>query len=376
MRSNGVDVISLAAGEPDFGTPICAATAGQVAIEAGRGRYTATRGLPALREAIVAFESTQHGLEYDVNDVIVTTGAKQALFNAIYATCDPGDEMLIFAPYWTSYPDMALSLGVKPVVVPTFAADGFRPRLEEIRSRITPRTRAIVVNSPNNPTGAWLAAEALEPVTQVVRDHDLWVISDDIYAALLYDGREFANVPMAAVDLMDRTIVINGASKTFGMTGWRIGYAAGPSNVIEAMATFQGHTTSCADAIAQEAATAAFRSDPAIEVAPRVEEFARRARFVRDTLQSIPGVECPQPEGAFYVFPDVSELLGRRHGHRVVATAFDLADVFLDVAHVACVPGDAFGSPNALRFSYAADLAQLEEAFRRIARVISELEST
>lgn len=368
LQAAGVDVISLSAGEPDFSPPETVHEAACAAIRANDGRYTATAGTAALRRAVAERTKKETGFAYGLDEIIVSSGAKQAIFNAIYAVCDPGTELIIPAPYWTSYPEMAQALEVRPVIWKTSSDDGFRLHAKDLAALITPKTRAVILNSPNNPTGAVISKEELQEIAEVLRaQKNIWIISDDIYDRLVFAGKEAKNILSVAPDFRDRTLIVNGLSKTYCMTGWRVGYSLGPRSIIRAMEIIQGHTTSCANAIAQAASVVALTKIGPEHIAMMVREYERRADFVFRKLSAIPGIKIARPIASFYAFPDVSAYFGKTIKGKVLASALDVCRVLLDDFHVATVPGEAFGYPQAIRMSYATSMSELERAMVRIA---------
>jgi aspartate aminotransferase len=374
LRAQGVDVISLTVGEPDFDTPASVKQAGIRAIEEGFTKYMPTAGTPELRQAVCAKLARENGLEYRPEQVIASVGAKHTIYNLLMALVDPGDEVVIPAPYWVSYPDMVLLAGGKPLIVETTEASGFKVTADQLRQAVTPRTRLLILNSPSNPTGAAYTRRDLEALAAVCVERDLVVCSDEIYEKLVYDG--FVQTAFAALgpEVYARTVTVNGLSKAYAMTGWRLGYAAGPVEVIRAMEVVQSQSTSNPSSITIKAATAAL-SQPAGELPMMVAEFDRRRRYLVDALGSLPGVTCRMPEGAFYAFPNVSALLGRRaRDGRTIRTSYELADYLLDVARVGTVAGAAFGAEGHLRLSYAAALPKIEEAVARVRGALAALE--
>lgn len=376
MRAAGADVISLSAGEPDFGTPDHVKKAGIEAIESGFTRYTATAGTPELRKAIAEKHRRENDLTYDpTTEIVACVGAKHAIYGAIQVLVDEGDEVLVPAPYWVSYPDMTRLAGGTPVVVPCRAEDGFVVRASEIESRIGERTVALILNSPSNPTGAVYPRKALEEIAEVVRRHPrLVVISDDIYEHLIYTGDPFTNILNVAPDLRDRTIVVNGLSKSFSMTGWRIGWALGPREIIGAMQRLQDQSTSNPSSITQMAAIAALSGGNDF-VAEMREAFDERRRFVQRRLSEIPGVSCPEIGGAFYAFFDVRPLLAKSfRGESLGESSARFCEILLEEFHVAMVPGVAFGAEGFVRLSFATSLDALEKGLDRLESFARALE--
>ena len=368
MAAAGRDVISLSAGEPDFDTPEHVAAAAARAIAEGRTRYTAPDGIPELKRAVAAKFARDNGLDFVPEEISVATGGKQVIWNALMATLDPGAEVVIPAPYWVSYPDMTRLAGGTPVIVPTRAEDGYRMRAEALAGAITDRTRWLVLNSPSNPTGAVYDEAALRALTDVLLDHpQVNVMSDDIYEPIRY-GVPFVTAAQVEPRLRDRALTVNGVSKAYAMTGWRIGYAGGPEPLIAAMRKAQSQTTSCPCSVSQWAAVAALEGPQAV-VAERTQAFRRRRDAVAAALDACPGVRCPVPEGAFYVYPSIEGCIGglSRGGARI-ADDEAFASALLEEEGVAVVHGAAFGASPAFRVSYAASDAVLAEAMARIRR--------
>lgn len=374
LKAKGVDVVGFGAGEPDFDTPKAIKQAAVQALDQGFTKYTPTSGIPELREAVCARIAQQHGLSYKPNEVIVSCGGKHALFNIFQALLDPGDEVVIFAPYWVSYADMVrLAEGV-PVIVETRHQDGFEPRAADIQRAITGRTRAVVVNSPSNPTGAILGRDPLQNVINQVRGRDVLIVSDDIYDRLVYRGK-FENVLTLEPGLRPQVALVNGVSKTYSMTGWRIGWTAAPADLVAAMQKIQDNSTSNPTSISQKAALAALTLPIDEEVERMRRIFDERRRHIVQRLNAIPGVTCFDPAGAFYAFPHVGELLKRRApGEKEpLGTDEKLAARLLEVHKVAAVPGSAFGAPGYLRLSFAISLEQIDKGVDRIAEMARTL---
>lgn len=367
LKAAGHDIIGLSAGEPDFDTPEHIKDAACRAIAAGRTKYTAVDGIPELKSAICEKFRRDNGLHYDTSQVTVGTGGKQVLYNALMATLNPGDEVIIPAPYWVSYPDMVTLAGGVPVIVPCTMESGFRLTAEALEAAITPRTKWLIFNSPSNPTGAAYGREDLRALTDVLLRHPhVWVLSDDMYEHLMFDGFEFVTPAQVEPALHDRTLTCNGVSKAYAMTGWRIGYGAGPVSLIRAMRTIQSQSTSNPCSISQYAALAALEG-PQDFLAEFRRVFQRRRDLVVGRLNETPGITCPIPQGAFYVYPDISACIGRRSARgRLIDSDEAFATALLEETGVAVVFGAAFGlSPN-FRISYATSDQVLEEACRRI----------
>ncbi len=367
MKAAGRDVIGLSAGEPDFDTPDNIKAAAIAAINAGRTKYTAVDGIPELKRAICAKFARENGLTYTPDQVSVGTGGKQVLFNALMATLNPGDEVIIPAPYWVSYPDMVLLGGGTPVIVEGAIDSGFKITPAQLEAAITPRTKWLMFNSPSNPTGAAYSAAELRGLTEVLLRHPhVWVMADDMYEHLTFDNFVFATPAQIEPRLYDRTLTVNGVSKAYAMTGWRIGYAAGPVALIRAMAKMQSQSTSNPCSISQWAAVEAL-SGPQDFLVPFRQAFQRRRDLVVGLLNDCPGIRCPRPEGAFYVYPDISACIGKTSaGGAVIVDDAAFATALLDETGVAVVFGAAFGlSPN-FRISYATSDAVLRDACARI----------
>ncbi len=366
LAAAGKDVAGLSAGEPDFDTPEHIKEAAIQALREGFTKYTATTGIPELRAAIVRKLKEENQLDFAADQVIVTNGGKQALYNCFQALVSDGDEVVMFAPYWVSYPEQVLLAGGRPVVVPTRVEDGFRPDPEALARAITPRTRAVIFNSPGNPTGAVLPKENLLELATVMAVHpDILVITDDIYERLLYTGQPFVNIANVAPALRTRTLVVNGMSKAYAMTGWRMGYAAGPKALITGMQLVQDQATSNVNSITQRAAVAAL-TGPQEPIQAMVREFHQRRDLLFAGLSQIPGVRCVKPEGAFYAFPDVSAWVGKSWKGKTLGSAHDISERLLEDLLVAAVPGEPFGAPGHLRFSFAASRATLEKGLQRL----------
>ncbi|MHB9149490.1 MAG: pyridoxal phosphate-dependent aminotransferase [Thermoleophilia bacterium] len=372
MRAAGVDVLDFSVGQPDFPTPVSAKEAGKTAIDDNRTGYTANEGILELRQAIADKLRLENGLDYDPKDIIVSPGAKATLYFLAMAVFQAGDEVLIPSPYWVSYPEQVGLADATPVFVPSREENLFGLTAAELEAAITPRTKAVILNYPNNPTGACYDRVQLDALARVCVEHDLLVISDEIYERLLYDGRTFTSIASLNDEIKARTVVVNGMSKSFSMTGWRLGYAAGPSAVIDAMGKIQSHSTSNAASISQWAGLEALRS-AGDDVTRMVAAFQERRDAMLAGLLALPGVTCPRPAGAFYAFPNVSAYFGRSHEGGVIGSALDLSAYLLDAAHVAVVPGEAFGAPSNLRLSYATSKANIEEGTSRIAAALKAL---
>lgn len=374
LRAEGKQVISLALGEPDFPTPPAVVQAAHQAALDGQTKYPPVDGTPALKAAIARKFLRENALEYSLDEIMVSNGGKQVIFNAFMATLNDGDEVVVPTPYWVSYPLIARMFGGVPVYAPCREEDGFKLKAEALAAALTPRTRWVVLNFPNNPTGAVCEKADLQAIADVLRQYpDVWILSDEIYEHLVFDNVRSASLAAVAPDLKDRTVTLNGVSKAYAMTGWRVGFAGGPKDLIAAMRGVQGNATSGVCSIAQAAATCAL-DGPADLVHDMAATYSRRRKMVVDALRAIPGLTCAMPEGAFYAYPGVAGCLGRTTAGGVrLETDHDFALALLEEAHVATVPGSAFGLSPYLRLSCATRDEDLQEACNRIARFVSDL---
>lgn len=374
LRAEGKQVISLALGEPDFPTPPAVVQAAHQAALDGQTKYPPVDGTPALKAAISRKFLRENALEYSLDEIMVSNGGKQVIFNAFMATLNDGDEVVVPTPYWVSYPLIARMFGGVPVYAPCREEDGFKLKAEALAAALTPRTRWVVLNFPNNPTGAVCEKADLQAIADVLRQYpDVWILSDEIYEHLVFDGVRSASLAAVAPDLKDRTVTLNGVSKAYAMTGWRVGFAGGPKDLIAAMRGVQGNATSGVCSIAQAAAACAL-DGPADLVHDMAATYSRRRKMVVDALRAIPGLTCAMPEGAFYAYPGVAGCLGRTTAGGVrLETDHDFALALLEEAHVATVPGSAFGLSPYLRLSCATRDEDLQEACNRIARFVSDL---
>jgi aspartate/methionine/tyrosine aminotransferase len=372
LRAAGEDVIGFGAGEPDFPTPEPIVEAAVAACRDPRNHhYTPTAGLPELREAIAAKTARDSGLAAVADQVLVTNGAKQAVFEAFATLLDPGDEVLVLAPYWTTYPEAIALAGGVPVAVRADESTGFRVSVDQLDAACTRRTKLLLFVSPSNPTGAVYPAKEIEAVGRWAARRGLWVVTDEIYEHLVYGGRTHHSMPVLVPDVAERCVVINGVAKTYAMTGWRVGWMIGPSDVIKAATNLQSHSTSNVANVSQRAALAAVSGDLSAVGAMR-QVFDRRRLLIHAGLNDIPGISCVEPEGAFYAFPSLAGLLGRSIRGRRPSSSLELAALLLDEARVAVVPGEAFGAAGYARLSYALSDDQLVEGVRRMAEVLGE----
>ena len=375
MRDRGEDVISLSVGEPDFMTPAHIREAGKKAIDEGKTRYTAASGMPSLRSAIAKFLLEDKGLRYTREEIIVGNGGKQVILGALQAILNPGDEVLLPAPCWVSYPEMVGMAGGKAVWITTTREQGFVPSIEQIDRAITPRTKALILNSPSNPTGAVWTREQLAALADLAVKRQFYIISDEIYEKLVYDGAEHVCIASLGKQIFNQTIVVSGFSKAYAMTGWRLGYASGPRPVISAMAAYQSHATGNPNTIAQYAGLAALKGDQQC-VTDMAAAFSRRRMLMLNCLRMIPHVSTFIPKGAFYVLLDVRETFGMSLDRTVIHDASDFAELLLKNARVSVVPGDAFGAPGYVRLSYAVSDERILEAVRRIGNFTDKLQKT
>lgn len=374
MKREGHDVIGFGAGEPDFDTPPYIKSAAAVALEQGFTKYTPVEGTLELRGAIAEYLKVNMGLSYGQDQIIVSNGGKQCLFNALYCLINPGDKVLIPSPYWVSYPEMVKLCGGVPVFVNTDEDNGFQLKADDIRGLIDRETKVLIINSPGNPTGSVYPKQDLEEIARLAIEKDIVVISDEIYEKLIYDGEKHFSIASVSEEMYDRTILINGMSKAFAMTGWRMGYAAGPKSIIKAMTSLQSHTTSNANSIAQKAGYEALvnpERDKA--VADMVAQFAERRDYMVSAINSIDLLSCPIPKGAFYVMLNISKTFGKSIDGITLMNSTDFADQLLEKKKVAVVPGVAFGNENFVRLSYATSMANIREGLERISEFVKTL---
>ena len=372
MAAQGVDVIDFSAGEPDFDTPEPVKAAAEDAIRSGFTKYTPSSGIDELRGAIADKLQAEVGVRYDKSQVLVSCGAKHSLYNLAEALLEAGDEIIIPIPYWVSYSDQALLNDATPVLLATAEEEGYAVHAAALERLITPRTKAIIVNSPCNPTGAAYDRATLEEIASVAIRHDLLVISDEIYEKVLYDGAIHVSIASLGPEIAARTVIINGVSKAYAMTGWRIGYAAGPKELITAMANIQSQSTSNPCSIAQKAAVAALRLGDPFTI-KMVEEFSRRRTTIVKGLNKISGVSCRMPQGAFYAFPNIKGVLGKQGPSGMLKTPNDVAQYLLNEAQIATVPGEPFGSREHLRLSYATSMTNIMRGLERLEQAFAKL---
>lgn len=372
MKASGVKVISFGVGEPDFDTPDHIKEAAIEAIKGGDTRYTPAGGTLKLKQAIVEKFRRENGLEYQANQIVVSVGAKHSLYNAFQVLCQPGDEVILPAPYWVSYLEQIKLAGAEPVIIQTRQENGFKLTPEELKAAITPKSRVFLLNSPSNPTGGVYSKEEMAALGEVLLANNITIVSDEIYEKLMYDGLEHVSIASISPELKENTVVINGVSKAYAMTGWRIGYAAAPAAVAKAITDLQSHSTSNPTSIAQAASVAALNG-PQEPVAAMVVEFVKRRDYMLERLNAIAGVTCPKPGGAFYLYPNVSSYFGKGYQGKPVNNATDMANLLLDIAEVAVVPGIAFGGDDFIRLSYATSMENIKEGMDRIEKFLADL---
>lgn len=373
LRAEGRDVINFGAGEPDFDTPDNVKDAAIKAIKDGFTKYTPVGGTDELKDAVIAKFRRDNSLEYKRSEIVVSCGAKHTLYNLAQAIFEPGDEVIIVAPYWVSYPDIVVLAGGEPVILNTIEEENFKLRPQQLQSAITSKTRALIINSPSNPTGISYSPEELKALASVIMKNDIYIITDDIYEKIIYTKYKFSNLVSVESKLKDRTIVVNGVSKSYAMTGWRIGYAAGPEEIISAMSKIQSQNTSNPTSVAQKAAVEALNGDQSI-IGKMTEEFRQRRDAIVNALNDMDSVRCLLPQGAFYAFPNFSGVYGRSYKGKIITNSNDLIDYLLDEANVAAIPGAAFGSDNHIRLSYANSLKNIKEGVDRIKKAIAKLD--
>jgi len=373
MKKEGIDVISFSAGEPDFDTPDGIKNAAISAINDGFTKYTASSGIIELRIAVAQKLAKLHGLSYKPEDILISCGAKHSLYNLSMALFEEEDEVIIPSPYWVTYPEQILLCGAKPVIAGTSEEDGFLLKPEILESLITDKTRGLILNSPSNPVGSAYDRQHLEKIAEIAVRHKIYVVSDEIYEGIVYDGFKQTSIASLNSDIFKLTIVINGVSKSYAMTGWRIGYAAGPHDIIEAMGNIQSQSTSNPTSIAQKAALEALSGNYENFISMMVERFDKRRHYIVNRLRGISGVSCFLPVGSFYVFPNISGILGRKFNNTVLDSSVKLAEYFLNEAKVAAVPGDAFGAPGFMRLSYATSMDNIEKGLDRLESAIKQL---
>ena len=372
MKQKGIDVVGFGAGEPDFDTPEHIRKAAKDALDLGKTRYTPAAGMPELRQAICDKLKRDNGLDYVPQQIVVSNGAKHSLFNSFQALLEEGDEVIVPGPYWVSYPEIVRMAGGVPVIVEGTEENNFKPTIDDFRAGVTDKTRAVVINSPNNPNGFVFTREELQAIGDLAIEKDLSIVSDEIYEFLVYDGAEHISIASLSPEIKERTIVINGMSKAYAMTGWRIGYTASPLNAAKAMTNFQSHSTSCPNSIAQYAALTAL-SGPDDQLKSMVAEFDRRRRRIVELINEIPGLSCKPPKGAFYVMMNIGGVFGKRYNGAPIVDSMSFTQLLLDNSHVAVVPGAGFGADAYVRLSYATSMENIEKGLARIKEFVGKL---
>ena len=372
MQAQGIKVVNFGGGEPDFDTPENIKRAAVKAIEEGFTKYTPSGGMPELKDAVLHKFQRDNQLTYKRSQILISCGGKHSFYNLAQAIFDKGDEVIVPAPYWVSYPVMVALADATPVIVETREENGFKMTMEDLKKKINPRTKALILNSPSNPTGSAYTKEDVEKIAALAVSHNFFVISDEIYEKIVYDGFTFVSIASLGEEIKKRTIIVHGVSKTYSMTGWRIGYTAGPDEIISAMDNIQSQSTSNPTSIAQKASIEALLG-PQDAVAKMVKAFAERRRYIVDRLNKMKGVTCYNPAGAFYVFPNFSSYYGRAYQGKKIAHSTDLADFFLDVAKVAVVPGGEFGADSCERLSFATSMEAIHEGMDRIEEALKKL---
>ncbi|MDR1784709.1 MAG: pyridoxal phosphate-dependent aminotransferase [Endomicrobium sp.] len=371
LKQQGVDIINFGVGEPDFDTPINIKEAAISAINSGFTKYCPVAGTPELKNAIINKLKRDNNLTYSPEEIIVSCGAKHSIYNIFQSIIDDGDEVIIPAPFWVSYTDMVILAGGKPVIIQTNDKVDFKATSEEIEKALTSKTKAIIVNSPSNPTGTTYTANELKAITKVCVKNKILIISDDIYEKLTYDNFKFTSIAEVCPEVKELTIVVNGVSKAYSMTGWRIGYAAGPKNIISAMAKVQSQSTSNASSISIKASVEALNGTQDY-LEHMKQEFEKRRNYIVQGLNNIKGITCRKPEGAFYVFPNIKSLLGKAFKKRIINTDIEFADYLLDVAKIAVVPGSAFGAEGYIRLSYATSIENIKRGIDRLMTILKD----
>ncbi|HEY4715492.1 MAG TPA: pyridoxal phosphate-dependent aminotransferase [bacterium] len=372
LKAQGVDVVGFGAGEPDFDTPDNIKEFAIKAIRDGFTKYCPVDGTPDLKKAVITRINTDYGVEYKPEEIIVSCGGKHSLYNIAQALFEKGDEILIPSPYWVSYPDIVMLADAKPKFIKTKESSGFKIIPEQLKKAIKKRTRALILNSPSNPTGATYTEDELKPILEIALNADIWIISDEIYDKLVYDGLKYRSIPSFGEEVKKRTLLVNGVSKAYAMTGWRIGYTAGDAKVVKAMANIQSQSTSNPASISLKAATEAFIGPQDFVEKMRI-KFDERRKYIVKTLNSIKGISCSMPPGSFYVFPKISRLFGKSYNGKQIGNSMELAEFLLDVAKVAVVPGAPFGDDRYMRLSYATSMENITKGLERIRETVDKL---
>lgn len=372
MKAQGIDVVGFGAGEPDFDTPDHIKEAAKKALDRGFTKYTPASGMRELKEAVCRKLKEENGLEYEPDQVLISCGAKHSIFNAILALCDEGDEVILPSPYWVSYPEMIKLAQAKPVIIKTTQENNFKITSQQLEEAISSKTKLFILNSPSNPTGMIYTKDELRIISDILTEARIYCISDEIYEKIIYDGWKHTSIASLNPRIKELTILVNGVSKTYSMTGWRIGYAVGPKEIIQAMSNLQSHSTSNPTSVSQVAAIAALQSSQG-EVRRMVDEFQRRRDHIVKRLNRIPGISCLKPPGAFYAFPDISRIIGKSYNGKIIRNSISLAQLLLYEAKVAVVPGAAFGADEHLRFSYATSMENIDKGLDRVEEFVKKL---
>lgn len=372
MKRQGIPVIDFSVGEPDFTTPNHVKDAGIQAIQDNFTGYTQSDGIPELKAAVIERLRKDDDLSFESDQIIFSTGAKMSIFLALAAVVNPGDEVIIPAPYWVSYPEQVKLAGATPKIIDTRESDGFLLQAQALKEAISTSTRAIILNNPSNPTGAAYSESQLRDVLTVAHEANLFIIADEIYSKITYPGLDFVRALNVLPEIADHTVLIDGVSKSYSMTGWRIGFAAGPRDVIGGMKRIQGHMTSNPVSISQKAAVAAYEGDQS-QLTQRVSEFQKRRDYIVNAFNGFPGIATTIPQGAFYVFPNISSFIGKSVDGKVIGSALDLCDYLLDTAHVALVPGEGFGAPDNIRLSFATSMDNIKEGLIRLEKALEKI---
>lgn len=372
LKAEGLDIVNFGVGEPDFDTPDHVKEAAIKAIKDGFTKYTPVGGIDELKDAIIEKFKKDNNIQYARENILISCGAKHSLYNIAQAVYGPGDEVIIPSPYWVSYPDQVLLNDATPVFIKTYEEDSFMLNPDALAAKITPKTKALILNSPSNPTGFTYDKQTIEDIAEIAVKNNIYIISDEIYEKLVYDGTKHISIASLDKEIKEKTIVVNGLSKSHAMTGWRIGYAAGPKDIIKAMTNIQSQSTSNPTSIAQKASVAAL-TGPQDFISMMHAEFDKRRRFLIEELNSIEGVSCPKPTGAFYAFPNMSKLYGKSAGERKINSSLDMAMYLLEDANVALVHGEVFGDDNYIRISYATSMANIKKGLDSIKKAVSKL---
>ncbi|MEW9096468.1 MAG: pyridoxal phosphate-dependent aminotransferase [Clostridiaceae bacterium] len=373
LTKEGIDIVSFAQGEPDFNTPETIKEAAIKAIEENFTRYTPVSGIKELKDAICLKLKNENEIEYSPEEVVVSTGGKQIIYNVLLALCCPGDEVIIPTPCWVSYTEQVKMVGATPVLVETSEANNFELEPQAIAEKITSKTKVIILNTPNNPTGAIYGRDVLEEIAELAVKNQIFIIADEIYEKLIYDSEKHVSIASLSPEIKELTVTINGWSKAYAMTGWRLGFGAGPVDVMKAINNLQGHVTGNANSITQKAGLYALLYNK--DYNSMVAEYDKRRKYILDRLNSLNGINCNMPKGAFYVFPNVKGLYGKKAGNKIINSAMDVANFLLDEAHVAVVPGEAFAAEGYIRLSYATSIEDIEKGLNQIEKALKKLDN-